>query len=229
VKYLGASRGVLLAAAAGGLVSSTAVMTTNARRARNNAGSAPLLAAGVSIATAVALARTIVLVGVLNAELLAVVAPPLAGAALASGGAALWLAYGRGDSGRGDPALTFRNPFDLASVFGFALLLGVVLIVSRLASEKFGAGGAIVAALVTGLGDTDSVAVSMAQLAPAPLSAATAGFAVLAATLANTLSKLAIGAAVGRGHFAWLVAAATAAAIVAGIAAFLLVWPFLPD
>ena len=33
VKYLGASRGVLLAAAAGGLVSSTAVTVTNARRA----------------------------------------------------------------------------------------------------------------------------------------------------------------------------------------------------
>jgi uncharacterized membrane protein (DUF4010 family) len=53
VKYLGARPGVLLAAAAGGLVSSTAVTVANARRAATNEGSPQLLAAGVSVATAV--------------------------------------------------------------------------------------------------------------------------------------------------------------------------------
>lgn len=50
VNYLGASRGVLLAAAAGGLVSSTAVTVANARRAAVHEGSPELLAAGVSVA-----------------------------------------------------------------------------------------------------------------------------------------------------------------------------------
>src|SRR5262245_209758 len=50
VKYFGARRGVLLAAAAGGLVSSTAVTVTNARRAAAGEGSPTLLAAGVAVA-----------------------------------------------------------------------------------------------------------------------------------------------------------------------------------
>ena len=53
VKYLGASRGVLVAAALGGLVSSTAVTIANARRAAAGEGSSRLLAAGVAIATSI--------------------------------------------------------------------------------------------------------------------------------------------------------------------------------
>src|SRR5262249_33127063 len=49
VKYFGARRGLLLAAAAGGVASSTAVTIANARRAVAREGSPRLLAAGVAI------------------------------------------------------------------------------------------------------------------------------------------------------------------------------------
>lgn len=229
VQHFGARRGVLLAAAAGGLVSSTAVMATNARRAGSGEGSARLLAAGASMATAVALVRTIVLVGALNPDLLKIVTAPLAAGAAVSAAAALWLAWKPRDAGGSDPGLRFANPFDLKSVFGFAVLLGAVLIVSRMASERFGTGGVLAAALVTGLADTDSIAYSMATLAPGAMSVAVAGLAVLAAVASNMLSKLAIGVVAGRGVFAVLVAGATALAFAAGAAALALAWPLLPD
>ena len=67
VNYLGASRGVLLAAAAGGLVSSTAV---TARRAAVHEGPLELLAAGVSVATAVSFLRVFAIAAALQPRLL---------------------------------------------------------------------------------------------------------------------------------------------------------------
>ncbi len=82
VKVLGARHGTMLAAAAGGLVSSTAVTASNARRAAAGEGSPRLLAAGVSLATAVSFARVIAIVAVLKPELLKLSAPALAAAIL---------------------------------------------------------------------------------------------------------------------------------------------------
>ena len=53
-----------------------------------------------------------------------------------------------------------------------------------------------------GLADVDAVTVSMAKLAPQPLSVESATFAILAAVASNTASKLVLGAAIGRGWFA---------------------------
>ena len=58
------------------------------------------------------------------------------------------------------------------SVVGFAVFLGVVIVLGRAVGEWLGAAGAIVGAAVVGLADVDAVTVSLARLAPQPLSAA---------------------------------------------------------
>jgi uncharacterized membrane protein (DUF4010 family) len=68
VKYFGESRGTLLAGAAGGLASSTAVTVTYARRAAAHEGSSRLLAAGVSLASAVMFLRVCAIVAAINAS-----------------------------------------------------------------------------------------------------------------------------------------------------------------
>ena len=222
VRSLGAAPGILIAAAAGGLVSSTAVTITNAERAAAREAAPRLLAAGVMVATAVAMVRTLAIVAALSTPLAWVVAAPLAAAALVSVAFGLILAARGGAAGDGaGPA--FRNPFELLPVIGFALFLGVVVVGARLVSEWFGTAGALVAAFITGLGDVDSVAVSMAKLAPATLSAADAGLAVLVAVASNSLSKAAIGAALGRGRFAAWVAGGMLLAVVVGAAAWTVV------
>jgi len=216
VKIFGARYGVLLAAAAGGLVSSTAVMAMNARRAAAGEGEVHLLAAGATLATAVSIIRTAVIVAVMNAALLPIAGPALAGAGLAAVVTALLLAFRRKAEDGAD--FDIRNPFELKTVIGFAALLGAITVIGRVLSEQFGAAGAILAALATGLADVDAVTVSMARLAPGTLDPATAGYAVLAAVASNTLSKLAIGLT-GRGAFARWVAASSGVAFAAGGAA----------
>ncbi|RAI30384.1 MgtC/SapB family protein [Rhodoplanes serenus] len=217
VGRLGPARGVLLAAAAGGLVSSTAVTATNARRAAAGEGSPQLLAAGVAVATAISFVRVLVIAAAVNPTLLPALAPALAGAVAAALGYAALRVAGRRADAAGAP-LAFRNPFDLASVVGFALFLAGIVVLGRFLGDRLGEWGAVVGAAAVGLADVDAITVSMAQLAPATLSPAAAGHAILAAVASNTVAKVAIGAAAGGRRFAIEIAVLGLACAAAGLA-----------
>ena len=222
VKYFGARRGLLLAAAAGGVASSTAVTIANARRAAAREGPPRLLAAGVAVASAVMFLRVVGIVAALKVELLALVAPALIAAALtALGFAVAWMVWQHAsrDEYR---SVKFRNPFDLLSVVGFAVFLGVVIVLGRAVGEAFGATGAVAGAIVVGLVDVDAVTVSMVRLTPDTLSRTQAVLAILAAVASDTVSKIAIGAAIGRGWFAAdLAVLASGCLAIGGVAAWL--------
>jgi uncharacterized membrane protein (DUF4010 family) len=202
IRALGERRGVLVAGALGGVVSSTAVIFANARAAAAGHGTARVLAAGSALATAISFVRVTVIVAVLNPALLALVAPPLlAGALAAVGFSAVAVRWRDGSAGNQD-AVKFRNPFGFFSVIGMALSMGIVMLVGRIVSERFGASGATVTAVVTGLFDVDAMAISMTKLAPHILDVEKAAQAILAGVASATLGKIAIGAAIGRGRFA---------------------------
>lgn len=220
VKVLGSRHGTMLAAAAGGLVSSTAVTASNAKRAAAGEGAPRLLAAGVSLATAVSFARVIAIVAVLKPDLLKLVAPALAAAILVALGYAFVSAYWRGGDDTEDRSVEFKNPFGFWSVVGFAILLAAIVLVGRVLDETLGPAGAIVGALALGLADVDAVTVSMAQLTPVPLSLQSASLAILAAVVSNNVSKIAIGAVVGRGAFALELAVMAGLCLAAGAAAY---------
>jgi uncharacterized membrane protein (DUF4010 family) len=216
IKYFGASHGVLLAGAAGGLASSTAVTIANAQRARSREGLPRLLGAGVAMASAVMFIRCSLIVLAVNESLFVWVAPPLFAAAAAAVVCALIAAYWRRSDGSDAQAYKLRNPFAFWSVAGFALLLGAVIVVGRVVGERFGGIGAIVGATVIGLGDVDAVTVSVARLSPQPLSVRDAAIATMSAVASNTISKIAIGVAIGRGRFALEIIAMALACIAAG-------------
>jgi uncharacterized membrane protein (DUF4010 family) len=228
VKYFGTTRGVLLAAVAGGLASSTAVTISNARRAVAGEASPPLLAAGVALASVVMFVRVAVIVGVLNLSLLALVGPALAAASVPAIGFAMAGAMGHRPDAPAHSSAQFRNPFGFWAVVGFAAVLAVVIVLGRMIGERFGGTGAIIGAVFVGLADVDSTTVSMARLTPEPLSAESAAFAILGAVASNTISKVAIGAAVGRGRFAYLIAGMALACLIAGAAALAATLALLP-
>jgi uncharacterized membrane protein (DUF4010 family) len=219
VKYFGASHGVLLAGAAGGLVSSTAVTVTNAHRAASREGSARLLAAGVGVAGAVMLVRVCAIIFVINAGLLTLLAPPLLAAAAASMVYASIATYWHRQDESQDQNFKFHNPFAFWSVVGFAVFLGVVILVGRVVGESLGGTGAIVGAAIVGIADADAVTVSVAKLAPHPLDNHDAAIAILTAVATNTVSKIAIGAVIDRGRFAIEITVMALCCLIAGTAA----------
>jgi uncharacterized membrane protein (DUF4010 family) len=228
VKHVGAEHGILLSAAAGGLVSSTAVTVANARRAAGGEGEPRLLAAGASLSTAISFLRVLAIVAVLAPELLAWLAPPLvAGTAVTAGGAFVAV-YWRGSAGGESSAVSFRNPFGFLSVVGFAVLLVAMILIGKSLSAQLGATAAILGATAMGLADVDAVTVAMARLVPQQLDAASASLAILAAVAANTVSKLAIGGAIGRGRFARELATVFIAAVAAAAVALWLALTLVP-
>jgi uncharacterized membrane protein (DUF4010 family) len=220
VKRLGPDHGVLLASAAGGLVSSTAVTIANARHAAANVKASRLLVGGVAAATAICFLRVGVIVAVLKSDLIMLVAPALVAATAAAATCALFLVYGRRNNDGRQEVFEIRNPFAFWPVVGFAMLLSAIIIVTRAIGETFGASGAVVGAIMMGLADVDSVTISIVKLVPQPLSALESASAILAAVASNTVSKIAIGAAIGRGKFALEIALMAALCIAVGAAVF---------
>jgi uncharacterized membrane protein (DUF4010 family) len=113
-------------------------------------------------------------------------------------------------------------------VLGFAAFLAVIIVLGRLVGEKLGGAGAVGGAVVVGLADLDAITVSMSRLTPETLTRAQAAFAILAAAGSNTASKVAIGAAIGRGSFAADLAVLAVGSLAAGAAALWLTFALLP-
>ncbi len=218
VRVFGAERGVLLGALAGGLVSSTAVTLTSARRAAAGEGEPALLAAGVAAASAVSFLRVTAIVAVMQPGLLRLVGPSMVLAIMVAAGYAVVAVRWATRDGKRDKAVAadFTNPFSFWPVVGFAVFLGLVMVASRMVGDAYGTGGALLGAAGVGLADVDSVTVAMSRLVPAPLGALGAGSAIVAAVASNMLSKLVIAGIIGRGRFAWEVAAMTAGCWLAG-------------
>jgi uncharacterized membrane protein (DUF4010 family) len=220
IRALGERRGVLVAGAVGGVVSSTAVIFANARDAAAGHGTVRVLAAGTALATAVSFVRVTIVVAALNPALLAITAPPLLfGAVAAVAFAAVAMRWRDGAPGR-QSAPEFRNPFGFFAVVGMALSMGLIMLIGRIVSERYGASGATVTAMITGLFDVDAMAVSMTQLAPRVLDTTMASQAILAGVASATLGKVAIGAIIGRGGFALTIGGMSVLCVAVGALAF---------
>jgi uncharacterized membrane protein (DUF4010 family) len=216
----------------GGLVSSTAVALSSARRAAAGDGAPRALAAATALSTAVSFVRVVVLVAALQPSLLLPLVPALAAATVVATGYAFLAVRKKTGSRKSDESdeksrITFRNPFGFWSVVAIAATMGVLIVAGRAIVERFGSTGILPGAAAMGLFDVDAMTVSMSRLVPESLAASTAALAILIGVVSNTLTKVAIAAAIGRGRFAFQVAAVAAACIVAGGVAFVATLPAL--
>ena len=187
-----------------------------ARLARADGERCNIFAGAVLIANAVMMLRVLVIVGILNTELLAPLAPPLLLGAFTLAGIAGYLAnWGHEDSPVGKP-LTLKNPFELPVVLEFGALLAVITVAAKLLSGWAGTYGAVALAAVSGLVDVDAISISLARLAPQGLAPAGAATAILVAVVANSLTKVALGTTAGGLRFGKVVARGTVVSLAVG-------------
>src|SRR5262249_7982256 len=111
----------------------------------------------------------------------------------------------------------------------FAILLAVVMVLSRAVAEGLGTAATILAAAAAGLADVDAITVSLTRLTPAPLTAEHVAIAILAAVSSDTVSTIGIGSAIGRGLFALQIAVVAAACLLSGAATFIFTLRTLPS
>lgn len=221
LKALGPERGLLVGGLATALVSSTAMTLDLARRTRTGE-SAPGLAASIAVlGNAVMIGRALILLALFAPASLRLAGPTLGAAATASLAIAapfVLRAAGRPSSGPAHPG----NPLDLKFIARTALMLSAVIILTGLAGRIWGEAGLWAVAALAGLTDVDAITLALAQQMRGELAVRTGVLAVLIAVGANTVSKTGFAAALGRPGFSLPYAAASAAALGAGAAAFLL-------
>lgn len=194
LRAFGAARGLALAGFFGGFVSSTATIAAMGDRAR---GTPSLLRACVAAALFSNVATVAMLGAVfatLSPTMLRTLLWPLALAALAvlSTAALARAALASGAVGTGlDHSTTAPGrPFEPRHALAFAAIVSGILLLAAIMHTYLGDAGLHAAAAVSGFADVHAAAASVAQLVAAgSLSPVDAGGPVLAALIANSLSK----------------------------------------
>jgi uncharacterized membrane protein (DUF4010 family) len=223
IRIAGPRLGILLSGIAGGLVSSTAVTVSMAQMARQHPAHRQLFAAATMLAGAVMTLRVLIVVGVINVELVPLLAPPLVLATLVQAAAGASLAWYFGSASEETEGLQLRNPLDLVSALKFGALLAVIMALANGAASVAGSAGAYVLAAISGIMDVDAISLSMARLAPGKLSATSAVIAILIAVAVNSAAKATLAASAGGLAYARPLFAVLAATLAAGAAGLWLV------
>ncbi len=191
-RTFGARRGVLATAAIGGMYSSTAVTAVLASRLRDGEAPGALLSAGIALASAMMFLRVLLLTGILAPSALPALAFVTLPAALIAVITGLVLVR-RSEAAGGDTAgIGARNPFDLLPALGFALIVGMMALVTRWAEARYGDAGVATLLVISGSFDVDAAIVTLGGLPAGTLDAWLAGLVLAAPVLVNTLFKAAI-------------------------------------
>jgi uncharacterized membrane protein (DUF4010 family) len=221
MKAFGTERGTLLASLAGGLVSSTATTLSLARAGRGLPELHRSLAAGVLLASTVMAPRVVVIGVAVEPRLLVPLGIPMGLVALA--GIATVAVLARGSRKAPPPAVQSANPFALGMAIKLALVIAVVILLSRALYQWLGDAGLLIVSTISGVTDVDAVTVSSSRLVREGVSIALATGSILVAVLSNTIAKAAYVASIAGGPMARLVALGFLLQILVGAAGLALV------
>lgn len=198
-RAVGPASGYTLTGLAGGLISSTAVTLDFSRKSREESGIARGLAFGVIGACTVLIPRVLIVSAALNAavamRLASFLLPPAA-----FGMAMLLWSMRKNSEMQKNVSTDVANPLRLGNAIQMAIAFQVAMVILSLVRDKWGAIGLYPAAAVLGLTDVDALTVSMSRLNgdTLPIIAARA---IAIGILANTLLKLGLIVAMGKGRF----------------------------
>jgi len=181
--------GVVLAALLGGAYSSTLMTVAGARRARRE-GRPNLFAGCMLLASGVMYLRVLALLAIFNGELAARVAWPFVALGVVTIlGGYLWSRVPDQVHGPIEREYEAKNPLEMRSAFLFAGVFLAVMVVTRLAVERFGTPGILGLAALMGVSDVDPFIMSLTQSAGSVTPMATAATAIVIATASNNAIK----------------------------------------
>jgi uncharacterized membrane protein (DUF4010 family) len=216
-KWLGPRRGTLATAATAAMVSSTAVTAAMAARHRAGDGSANLLNAAITLASAVMFVRVMVLAAVLAPLALPTLATgAVPGVAASLIGTALLRRRDVRQDAEQSAEMTVRNPFDIGPALLMLAMVMALTAAARWVLALFGDRGLAVVLAITGVVDVDSAIITMGSLPPGTLAPRVAGLVLLPPIILNTLLKAGIAVTIG-GKRGWPAAATLVASAVAAL------------
>ena len=180
---------ILWGAVMGGAYSSTLTTVVMARRAAREPHP-HLFSGGILIASGMMYLRLAALLAIFNRGLMQKLIVPFV---ILAAGAALfgwsWSRIPDPDSGDVKREYEPKNPLELRTAFGFALLFLVMLIATRLVETYLGKAGVYTLAAIMGVTDVDPFIMGMTQSAGTSTALNVGGAAILIAAASNNVVK----------------------------------------
>lgn len=197
LRLVGATHGAPLLGLFGGLASSTATTMIFARHAGRRSEMVRTAMLVILLANLVVLIRLGVVAFVVAPQLLVPLATVLGAGALAGLAAAAW-GWHRLREGGELPTPEVSNPTELKTAISFALLYGLVLLVSAALQDFAGSKGLYLVALASGLTDVDAITLSTLRLFNnGTLEPGVAVTAITLGVIANLVFKTGLVVAIG--------------------------------
>ncbi|SRR6056297_2897713 len=221
-KFLGKKVGVLSNSILGGLISSTAT-TVSYAKITNEGDKIDKLSIFVIVgASAIALVRIVIEMGVVIPERLPEMIAPIAVQFIVMSLLCIFL-FRRIQKGKSEGSMPEpKNPAQLKTAITFGLLYGVLLLAVAFAKEEFENEALYIVAIISGLTDVDAITLSLSQfIKQGNLDVDTGWRLILLASLSNLLFKGALAATFGTKQLAKWVGVSFGISIVAGL---LLIW-----
>lgn len=221
-KFAGAKVGVISNGILGGMISSTATTVSYSRMAKSTPAIGRMAAFVITAASAIALIRVLVEVGVIIPDKLPQIMLPLLAEFVIMAGICVGLFYMINQNQQDTKLPEPDNPAQFKSALVFGLLYGLILLAVAYAKEEFGNNALYIVAIISGLTDVDAITLSLSQLMKKGDLAASSGWKlILLASLANLLFKGIMAAVLGGKRLIRWIALSFGISIVTGL---LIIW-----
>ena len=197
-KFVGKKVGIISNGILGGLISSTATTVSYARKTKDAETINKMAAFVITAASAIALVRVLVEVGVVIPEKLPEIILPLLAVFVLMALLCIGLFYITAKNGGNEKMPEPKNPAQFKSALIFGLLYGGILLAVAFTKEEFGNEALYVVAIISGLTDVDAITLSLSQLMKGGgLNTTTGWRLILLASLSNLLFKGIMAAVLG--------------------------------
>ncbi|MBB6680483.1 MgtC/SapB family protein [Aequorivita sp. 609] len=205
-KFVGKKVGIISNGILGGLISSTATTVSYARKTKETKSINKLAAFVISAASAVAMVRVLVEVGVVVPEKFSELFLPLIAVFVVMAIICVGLFYIISKNGGDDKMPEPENPAQFKSALIFGLLYGAILLAVAFTKQEFGNDALYVVAIISGLTDVDAITLSLSQMMKSGgLNTSTGWRLILLASLSNLAFKGVMAAVLGTRQLAkWI-------------------------
>jgi uncharacterized membrane protein (DUF4010 family) len=224
-KFVGKKTGIISNGILGGLISSTATTVSYARKTSDTKSINKVAAFIITAASAIALIRILIEVGVVIPEKLPQIILPLAIEFIIMAALCVGLFYLINKDNKDDEMPEPDNPAQFKSALIFGLLYGLILLAVAFTKQEFGNNALYIVAIISGLTDVDAITLSLSQLMKNDgLNISTGWRLILLASLSNLLFKGIMAAVLGTRQLAKWISVTFGISIAAGLLIMWL-WP----
>ena len=224
-KFVGKKVGIVSNGVLGGMISSTATTVSYSRMTANAKNIHKMAAFVITAASAIALARVLIEVGIVIPEKLPQIMLPILVEFVIMILLCVGLFYLINNDEEGEEMPEPKNPAQFKSALIFGLLYGLILLAVAFTKQEFGNSALYIVSIISGLTDVDAITLSLSQLMKDDgLQTETGWRLILLASLSNLVFKGIMAAVLGTRKLAKWVTITFGISIVTGLLIMWL-WP----